>query len=104
MEIFGITKKQYLALKFLSDINKELFKKHYNNNSFSINSKIGVIAYLKNEIGFESREYFFIIYLESANHIINDKELKPASFIQRNYRLLKELIDVTLLLTIPLML
>ena len=86
----GLNESQIISLKFLCDINKDLFKKHFTQSKVSINCKTNLLEYirndlapyLKNEIGFESREHFFIIYLDSANHVINDKELKPESLFK----------------------
>lgn len=78
----GLDSEQILSLKFLSDLNKDLFKNHYKENKISITSKNELLAYLKNEIGFEKRENFFVIYLDSANCIINDKELRSESLFK----------------------
>ncbi|MGL5656043.1 MAG: JAB domain-containing protein [Fusobacteriaceae bacterium] len=86
----GLNESQIASLRFLSDINKDLFKKHFTQSKISINCKSTLLEYirndltpyLKNEIGFEPREHFFILYLDSANHVINDKELRPESLFK----------------------
>lgn len=75
-KIKGVGEITALYLNYIGDLNKELFKSHYKVEKISINSKNDLIAYLKNEIGFDSRENFFILYLDSANHLINERELK----------------------------
>lgn len=78
----GIGEKTALFLKYISDLNKELFKIHYKAEKISISSKNDLIGYLKNEIGFDDRENFFILYLDSANHLINERELKSESLFK----------------------
>ncbi len=80
--IDGIGERTALFLKYISDLNKELFKIHYKLEKISIDSKNDLIGYLKNEIGFDSRENFFILYLDSANHLINERELKSESLFK----------------------
>lgn len=78
----GIGERTALFLKYISDLNKELFKIHYKLEKISIENKNDLIGYLKNEIGFDDRENFFVLYLDSANHLINEKELKSEALFK----------------------
>lgn len=83
-EVQGVGITVGIFLNFLAELNKTLFKEHGKTQRIEINSKYSLIEYirgtlapyLKNEIGFDSRENFFVLYLDSANQLINDRELK----------------------------
>lgn len=84
VKIHGVGESTAIFLKYLSELNKILFKNHSKKNKLAITSKSELLnyirnflcPYIKNEIGFENRENFFVLYLDSANQLINDCELK----------------------------
>ncbi|MGL4392451.1 MAG: RadC family protein [Fusobacteriaceae bacterium] len=70
-----INRPSIAFLKFIADLNKDLFLKSSKKDITTLGSKNEVIGYLKNEIGYEARENFVVLYLDSANHLIQTKNL-----------------------------
>lgn len=75
-KINGLGEISICFLKFIADLNSDIFKTHSKINTITMNNKNEVIAYLKNEIGFEDRENFIVLYLNSANQLLNNKDLE----------------------------
>lgn len=76
-KISGIGDNAAIFFKVLGDLHKDLFKTRLSSNKITIKNKNDILSYLRNEIGFEDRENFYVIYLNSANQVLNEKELKP---------------------------
>ncbi|MGL5122827.1 MAG: JAB domain-containing protein [Fusobacteriaceae bacterium] len=77
-KIGGLGDISICFLKFIADLNSDIFKTHSKKNSITISSKNEVIGYLKNEIGFENRENFLVLYLNSANQLLNNKDIESS--------------------------
>ncbi|MGL4534041.1 MAG: JAB domain-containing protein, partial [Fusobacteriaceae bacterium] len=74
--------KNPLALNFISDLHKEIYKKTFKSEKISMKRIEDVVAYLRNQIGHEDRENFLVMYLDSANSLIDSKELKSETLFQ----------------------
>ncbi|MGL5057734.1 MAG: JAB domain-containing protein [Fusobacteriaceae bacterium] len=78
----GMGEKNPLALNFISDLHKEIYKKTFKSEKISMKRIEDVVAYLRNQIGHEDRENFLVMYLDSANSLIDSKELKSETLFQ----------------------
>lgn len=77
--IDGIGENTAMFLRFLGDFHGAIFhesNKLEKKNDESITSKRELIAYLKNQIGFTDRENFFVLFLNSANQVIDTPDLR----------------------------
>lgn len=85
-KIEGIGESTALFLKFIGELNKEIFyeRAKYQKSSEmpQLYSKNDLISYLKNEIGFLDRENFFVLFLDSANRIIDTPDLRSGVIFQ----------------------
>lgn len=78
----GMGEKTPLVLNFISDLHKEIYKKGFKSEKISMKKIEDVVAYLRNQIGHEDRENFLVMYLDSANSLIDCKELKSETLFQ----------------------
>lgn len=81
----GVGENTALFLKFLGDFHGVVF--HKNNQekeseTYAITSKRELISYLKNQIGFTDRENFFVIFLNSANQVIDTPDLRSGTIFE----------------------
>lgn len=79
-KIEGIGESTALFLKFIGELHKGIFyeraKEQRDSEMPQITSKRDLVTYLKNEIGFLDRENFFVLFLDSANRIIDTPDLR----------------------------
>lgn len=54
--------------------NKKLFKENNSENKYKITDKEVLLSFLRNKIGYEDVEKFYIIYLSSSNEVIAFEE------------------------------
>ncbi|MGL5964801.1 MAG: JAB domain-containing protein, partial [Fusobacteriaceae bacterium] len=83
--IKGIGDNTALFFKFLGDFHGVIF--HENNKTKkhdieTITSKKELLSYLKNMIGFTDRENFFVIFLNSANQVIDTPDLRSGTIFE----------------------
>ncbi|MGL4254598.1 MAG: JAB domain-containing protein [Fusobacteriaceae bacterium] len=81
----GVGENTAIFLKFLGDFHGVIF--HENNKGQkqereTITSKKELISYLKNRIGFRDRENFFVLFLNSANQVIDTPDLRSGTVFE----------------------
>ena len=54
--------------------NKKLFKENNSENKYKITDKESLLKFLRNKIGYEDVEKFYVIYLSSSNEVIAFEE------------------------------
>ncbi|MCF2624855.1 DNA repair protein RadC [Fusobacterium perfoetens] len=74
-EIDGIGEVTAFFLNFVGDIAACSFKDKTKKEKVSLKNKNQLIAYLRNEIGFSKNEEFKVLFLNSANEIIETEIL-----------------------------
>lgn len=78
--IEGIAENTAIFLKFIGDLHKTSFREKTKNEDVtgknSITSKNDLLSYLRNEIGFLDRENFIVLFLDSANRVIDTPDLR----------------------------
>lgn len=81
----GVGENTAIFLKYLGDLHGVVFHQNNRERAYeleSITSKRELIAYLKNQIGFTDRENFFVLFLNSANQVIDTPDLRSGTVFE----------------------
>ena len=78
--IKGIKENTSILLHFVGDLQKELFRNSLQEEkNIHIQRKEDLISYVRAQIGFENREKFFVLFLNTANQLLCSEELFQGS-------------------------
>lgn len=74
--IKGVKENTSILLRFVGDLETELFRKPLQKEeNIHIHRKEDLISYVRAQIGFENREIFLVLFLNTANRLLCSEEL-----------------------------